>query len=59
MQKDLRNLAKHRLLLRTLNSSKITRPVLDIELNVNLAVHVGLLVVQTTSLNAGHFWHDL
>ena len=47
------------LLLRTLNSSKITPAILNIELDINLAPQVRLAAIQSASLDAGVIRHHL
>lgn len=47
------------LLLRTLNRSKITSAVLDIELDIDLAPQVRLAAIQSARLNAGVVRHHL
>lgn len=52
-------LTKLRLLLSTLHSSQIIRPVLNIELNIDLALQVRLPVIQSAGLDDCVVGHDL
>ena len=53
------NSTKSLLLLSTRNGSKITRTILDIELDINLATKVSLAAIQCPGLDTGHLGHDL
>lgn len=50
---------KSLLLLRTLHSSKITRAILDVELNIDFTPQIRLATIQGTSLDTGVVRHHL
>lgn len=47
------------LLLSTLGGLQVCRSVLGVELNTNLASHIGGAAVQTSGLDTRHIGHDL
>lgn len=52
-------LTKHRLLLSSLHGIQVLRPILHIELNINLALQVRLPVVQSSGLDDRVVRHDI
>lgn len=51
--------SKSPLLLRSLNSRTITRPILNIKLNIDLPIQIRRTPIQSPGLDAGHIGHDL
>lgn len=52
-------LTEHGLLLSALNSGKVAWTILNVEFDVNLAVHVGFPVIEAAGLEGGHIGHNL
>lgn len=46
-------------LLSTLHSREVPSTILNVKLNINLAIQLSTLVIQGPGLNAGHIRHDL